>query len=115
MSTLPYATTQTNLTRDLMRLEHDLLERLEGREALEEIVLEEQRAWDEPNLVRRVIAVRKVKVRMGLTSEAADGLVRVELTSGSRANWHFYYLKEGGFSTPPFEDSWIEPLGGEDA
>lgn len=82
----------------------------------EDFLLGEQTSWDDQtNPVVRVIALHKVEARVSLTSEAADGFVRVELQNGSRENWHFYYLKEGGFSTPPYEDFWIEPVRSDHA
>ena len=101
------------LTHDLERIRSDLEARFVNLGHFEAFLMSEQTTWDEPNLVRRVIALHNVEARVSLTSEAVDGFVRVELQDGSRVNWRFFYLKEAGFSTPPFEDFWLEPIRSE--
>ena len=115
IAAVPAAHATLELSHDFDTLQQSLEAFFSDPGQFEGFLKEQQRTWDDPGTVVRVIATHNVTARLGLTTEAVDGLVRVELESGARANWRFYYLKEGGLSTPPYEDFWIEPLGDEHA
>lgn len=115
IAAVPAAHATLELSQDFDTLQQSFVAFFSDLGQFEGFLKEQQRTWDDPDIVRRVIALHNVKVRVSLTSEAVDGLVRVELETGARANWHFYYLREGGFSTPPYEDFWIEPVGDKHA
>lgn len=108
IASVPPEHATVKLSQDFDTLQQALEARFTDLGQFEGYLKAQQQTWDDP-----VIALHNVEARVSLSSEAADGLVRVELQNGSRENWHFWYLKEGGLCVPPFEDFWVEPVGGD--